>query len=473
MKSILVLICFISISFGFSKYLNAQALSTILPKHQAYVATQTPVFKWNELYTALNYKIILSQDPTFTTSVIQSPILLSSNWTSTVLNFGVWFWKVVATTPNGNETSDNYQITIFDPSQVSNLSLWLKPEAGVVLDGFGKVQSWIDQSPNAYSLNQATPSKRPSVEILSLNNLPSIGFSGAQVLDGGDILDLGNSSRMMFVVGKITGVNQTLFAKANGASAPSRYALMRFGGQTTAIYQEGSDNHLFGTSVTTNFSIYSWENDRNSSINKLFINSLFIGTKPIISNYNFQSNFRFLIGAFNGSNDVGEQFFLNGAINEIIFVNSNNALEKLDVQNYLRYKYAPPVNLGKDTTKNNFCPINLTAPPGFTNLLWSTGATTASISANQAGQYWVQGTDIFGYVSRDTIQVNHPTILSPSNTNICLNDTITWAPQLGSAFTYLWNNGATTPSLAISAAGTYSVQVTDTSGCIKNSGNLN
>ncbi|MEY3438005.1 MAG: hypothetical protein RL265_590 [Bacteroidota bacterium] len=140
---------------------------------------------------------------------------------------------------------------------------------------------------------------------------------------------------------------------------------------------------------------------------------------------------------------------------------------------FLKNKYTFNFTLGPDVNVPNFCPINLTAPAGFTNLLWSTGATTPTISATQGGQYWVQGTDIFGYVSRDTIQVNHPTILSPSNTNICLNDTITWAPQLGSAFTYLWNNGATTPSLAISAAGTYSVQVTDTSGCIKNSGNLN
>jgi PKD repeat protein len=43
---------------------------------------------------------------------------------------------------------------------------------------------------------------------------------------------------------------------------------------------------------------------------------------------------------------------------------------------------------------------------------------------------------------------------------------------LGSAYTYLWSNGSTTPTLDISAPGTYSVQVTDATGCIKNSGNL-
>jgi hypothetical protein len=42
----------------------------------------------------------------------------------------------------------------------------------------------------------------------------------------------------------------------------------------------------------------------------------------------------------------------------------------------------------------------------------------------------------------------------------------TVAPVGGTApFTYLWNNGATTPSITVSAAGTYSATVTDARGC--------
>ena len=92
---------------------------------------------------------------------------------------------------------------------------------------------------------------------------------------------------------------------------------------------------------------------------------------------------------------------------------------------------------------------------------------------NQTGPYWVQGTDLFGYVSRDTVMVNYPVINPPQNTNICFNGSVQWNTGLGPGFTYLWNTGATSPILSISAPGTYSVQVTDALLCTKNSGNYN
>jgi PKD repeat protein len=139
--------------------------------------------------------------------------------------------------------------------------------------------------------------------------------------------------------------------------------------------------------------------------------------------------------------------------------------------NYLKYKYHPPMNLGADVVQSSFCNSTLTATAGFTNLLWSNGATSSSIAVNTSGNYWVRGTDAFGFVWYDTIQVTYPSIPQPINTAICLGESNTWNADMGAGYTYLWSTGATTPSLSISTPGTYSVTVTGPGGCSRNSGN--
>ena len=144
--------------------------------------------------------------------------------------------------------------------------------------------------------------------------------------------------------------------------------------------------------------------------------------------------------------------------------------DRIAIETYLLNKYSSNINLGQNINASNFCPVTLTAPAGFTNLLWSTGSTANAISVNQTGAYWLQGTNLFGVVSRDTVLLNYPVIGAPANTSICINNTVQWNTGLGPGFTYLWNTGATTPILSISAPGSYSVQVMDALGCIKNSG---
>jgi len=114
----------------------------------------------------------------------------------------------------------------------------------------------------------------------------------------------------------------------------------------------------------------------------------------------------------------------------------------------------------------------ITGIPPFT-YLWSTGATTQSISGLCIGDYWVIVTDNAGTQAGDTVTVSQPaqlTVNTTVNTSPCTgasNGSATATPS-GDAppFTYLWSpSGATTTTATGLSAGTHTVTVTDTSGC--------
>lgn len=102
--------------------------------------------------------------------------------------------------------------------------------------------------------------------------------------------------------------------------------------------------------------------------------------------------------------------------------------------------------------------------------LWSTGATTQTINVISSGTYIVRVTNAAGCSSNDTVNVLFnalPIVNLGADASICVGSTITLdAGNIGS--TYLWSTGATTQTIEVSAAGTYSVVVTNTNGCDAN-----
>lgn len=450
----------------------AQPLSGILPKYNAYVHEPAVEFQWNSMEGAIDYTVVVANDAAFTQNIVQSPPQSGNTWTSAPVGYGLWYWKVVGFDGVNYTESAINRFVRFDPSQNANLSFWLKADAGITLDAGNKVESWIDQSPNAYILNQSNGPKRPIVNPSAYNSLPSVSFQGGQVLNGGDILDLGTNSRAMFVIGRMNGNDQALFAKSRAMNISNRIALIRDGTQTAFIYQEIAEKHIYSATNSNNFGLYQVSVFRNLSQNNSRLNNLNLGTNSITSSHNHSSNYRFLVGAYNNQNDDGELLFLNGDISEIVFVDTDNSGQIDQVQQYLKHKYNPPLDLGQDLVLNSFCNSVVSSNSGFTNLLWSTGETSPIISVSQSGTYWVRGTDPFGFVWQDTVQVLFPQIPQPINTGICLNQTNTWNADLGPGFTYLWSTGETTPSINIITPGTYNVTVYDGFGCSKNSGDF-
>jgi len=108
---------------------------------------------------------------------------------------------------------------------------------------------------------------------------------------------------------------------------------------------------------------------------------------------------------------------------------------------------------------------------------WNTGATTATITGLAAATYSVTITDANGCTDSASVTVTEPATLVSSvalDSNVSCNgffDGGATASATGgtTAYTYAWNNGATTASITGVAAATYSVTITDANSCTDSS----
>jgi hypothetical protein len=129
----------------------------------------------------------------------------------------------------------------------------------------------------------------------------------------------------------------------------------------------------------------------------------------------------------------------------------------------------PVVNLGQN---QNVCQGDTNCftlnPNLYSNIQWSTGATTNSICVSTAGSWTVTAEDALGCVSSDTVTTTVVAIPTPSlgpDTTLCLGDTICFASNCGPNHTYIWSTGATTSSICVTTIAGYWVQCIDNNGC--------
>jgi hypothetical protein len=114
--------------------------------------------------------------------------------------------------------------------------------------------------------------------------------------------------------------------------------------------------------------------------------------------------------------------------------------------------------------------VTLTSSAG-TSYLWSNGGTTQSINITSSGSYTVKVTNANGCQSAASVATvvtsnalpSIPTITAGGPTTFCAGGSVTLTSSAGT--TYLWSNGAITPTINITASGSYTVQVTNANGC--------
>jgi hypothetical protein len=129
----------------------------------------------------------------------------------------------------------------------------------------------------------------------------------------------------------------------------------------------------------------------------------------------------------------------------------------------------PTITAGGPTTFCSGGSVTLTASTA-SGYLWSNGATTQSITATTAGSYTVTVSNAGGCaaISAPTaITVNAapatPTITAGGPTSFCSGGSVTLTAPTASG--YSWSNGATTQSITVNTAGSYTVTVSNASGC--------
>lgn len=131
----------------------------------------------------------------------------------------------------------------------------------------------------------------------------------------------------------------------------------------------------------------------------------------------------------------------------------------------------PTVDLGADTSICAGTVLTLDAGPGQTSYDWNNGsATTQTIDVGGTTTSVVEVTNAEGCTAADTIVVSEsalPIVSIGSDTSICEGSLLTLdAGNPGSTFS--WSTAETTQTIDV-GAGTYSVSVTSTEGCVDSS----
>ena len=132
------------------------------------------------------------------------------------------------------------------------------------------------------------------------------------------------------------------------------------------------------------------------------------------------------------------------------------------ITRYLKIYTSPKDSLGADKVSCVGTPVTLDAKNPGATYLWSTGATTKTISVTSSGSYWVKVTNAAGCDSRDTVNVNFtpvPVVALGNDISVCVGTPVSLDAGNAGA-TYLWSTGATTQTITPTSSGQYSVMVT-------------
>lgn len=358
-----------------------------------------------------------------------------------------YYWRVRATTPVLTPWSYSFSFVQFNPTTLNNLSLWLKADSLVTLNG-NNVLTWGDGGPNQYAVTQATAANQPSLIQNFCGNKPALKF------DGNDAFEIPffnyGPSNTVFVV-----------SKKNAGGSAGRYI-----GCYNNELEIGTDLVLVSTNVLANYittkpSLLSIARTPNPSV--FYLNDSLAGsTSAAIPPLN---NGGFYIGRSYSNAVLG---YLQGEIAEIITSSSQLDDSLIHLTNrYLMDKYSEVLTIGNDTIiADNFCPLTLTPNNGFNNYLWSTGDTTSSLSVNSSGIYWLRAQDFFGRFTYDTIHVQFPIVNQIASQAVCYGSQVIWNTGLSTNYTHQWQDNSSLNQISINTAGSYFLKVTDALGCL-------
>ncbi|MBT4969960.1 MAG: T9SS type A sorting domain-containing protein [Bacteroidetes bacterium] len=127
----------------------------------------------------------------------------------------------------------------------------------------------------------------------------------------------------------------------------------------------------------------------------------------------------------------------------------------------------PAFDIGADTSICVGDSIVMDASVNNASYYWQNSSTQSNFKTFNSGTYWVNVTNSFGCSLIDSLTLsveNYPLVNLGSDTTICDGESVL-LDATQSSVNYAWQNNSTQATLNASAAGTYWVEVTNSTGC--------
>ena len=442
----------------------------VSPSPGAYSGNLSNSFTWNPSQNTLYYKFEIDSGGSFTDPA--TAFIDTTTYNYTAPSNGSYSWRVKSFNVCADSAvSGQRSLNIGMPFQ-DDVIAWYNSDSLFTTNLV--VDTLYDISGNGYHATQANSSYRPSLDTISkLNGYNTISFNYDNLKVNS--MDLSNDSAVSIVsVIQKTGTSNGMryYEHSSGGIFGTYFkgiSALHYNGD---FYSLHTSNNLRSEATLDypardTFMVVSAIHDRTEITQEV---SLFINGKNEGITYSYDDNMDstfsvedFYIG---GEYSQSTSRMLKGRLLELMVIpGSIDSIARDSIQQYLRYKYAPPVNLGPDRKyAYDLCADTIDAGERFVSYLWSTGDTTQTIAVNEDGTYWVEVTDIFGFGSSDTVEVEFRST-GFADTAICLGDTAAYTVPLTGEYTYLWHDGSDDTTKYFTEEGIKWVRVQDTLGC--------
>ncbi|MDD4150742.1 MAG: PKD domain-containing protein, partial [Bacteroidales bacterium] len=447
-KKTITSIVFLLLSFlGFS-----QNTGIIYPKNQSVLSDTLILLSWNTCTDADNYSIVIAKSNSINI-IVQEDNILASSKAIILPGQGKYYISVIGYDDAIEVCHHNIEMRVFIPYVNDYVSGCFFSDSVVSSSG-SVVNTWIDLSANS---NNAISLSTVNNPICKLNNTV-LNVDSLILFDGINDYFIVSNVEIAAAYGIFNWAgSQSFFPNYNGLISKNAVTnpsliFVGNGSNSSSLFRNDAGKAFFGNNIyidgiqTREFAPFNdYKIVSGKSLTSAFFSELIIG----------------------GANGIAGRYW-DGNVAELIFYNTtpSDSINNLTID-YLRNKYAPLVNLGKDIIiSDTYCDTSLNAyQPWFVSYNWSTGATDSIIKVSETGIYHITATDIFGFTSHDSIYVEFP-IISLSNVSFCAFDSLTIFTGLSTSdFNFLWSDGTSGDSLLLFEAGLYNLTVSDLYGC--------